>query len=232
MMPEINIFVLLYGAYRTLHERLLDGFVDFVPQDVPIYFWYNVPSDATIQLIERHRRPNWTVRLSQENVPKYQAMREMFCDLRASGSPGRFALWFDDDTRIVRRDWYQRTEGLLHGPNLQYFGAPWTLRLEPHMQDFVKTSPHYQGKVFLEDRGKIVAQYAAGHYFGLRADVIQKFDWPDQRIRHFTGDLYLGEILRQNGILLWPFCYGIELNTAQRRGYGADRVLANDIESD
>ncbi len=216
MTANPYVCALLFGDYPQLHDRLLSGFMRTLPRTVPVELWCNQVCDTTRRLIERS--PQFTVTFSDENVPKYVAMRTMFEKLKQPRAEN-WVVWFDDDTAVTEDNWLTTTTDWIDlNPNAQYIGQQWSVSHLPGQEEFIRSSKWYQGKPSEIIKGKPGVYFAQGSYWWLRMDMLRQLDWPDQRLRHNGGDTLLGEAVRQSGCQLYNFSRGIKPNNAARRG--------------
>jgi len=230
---EIRIYALLYGPHEDLHRRLLDSIARNVPEDVGLDLWLNVVGDATKYMVsELGGGPRSVhVNTSDTNVPKYEAMREMFGRLKAGAHPEvKWLVWFDDDAHIEGEygHWWIHTTGWIkerEPKNVCYTGQCWFIDWKAGQEQFIREAPWYKGlpaKMVGNKRKRPGIEFAQGSYWWLRRDVMQQLDWPDPRLKHNGGDTMLGEAVRQQGLpfhkLPWD-CFGVKTNDAPRRGH-------------
>lgn len=236
-----TIYVLLYGDYYDLHERLLDSLYKAVAHTVreePLRFrfWGNQIGRRTEKLFARDYRGVVSGYPRDENVPKYRAMKEMFDDDERAGS-SEWTIWFDDDSYINRGDWWRKTVAHVKAhPRICYMGQPWFVHHFPGQWQFIEKAKWYKGlpteqcPTRTKGKTKPGITFAQGAYWWLRTDVRKQIDWPDPRLNHNGGDTLLGEAIRQQGLPLEKFHYGVDINKAKRRGFrekpaGSDRDI-------
>ena len=221
---EVAVFCLLYGPHPILHERLISSLKRNVPHGAWVFPWLNDVPESTYKLFEPAVSRNWQLKNVQtgKNVPKYQAMREMFAQVRLLQlQQFKWFVWFDDDSHVVADDWWEKTISFIaskESENICYFGQRWLWHWRPGQWEFVeraKWSKHLPPVIV---KGKPGLMFATGAYWWLRTDVVQQLNWPDERLVHNGGDTLLGEAIRQNGLPFHNFSYGVKVNDARRRG--------------
>ena len=206
------IYVLLYGNYHALHRRVLSSLAPFQPTRLTV--WCNQVCDPTRQLLA-----NLPCRahFSDENVPKYSAMRQMFTE--SIDEP--WIVWFDDDAHVVVPDWLATMQRLIAdaaSQNVCYIGKQEWAPMLPGQWDFIRSAKWFAGKQPYQLNGQDGFKFVQGSYWWLRTDVLRMLDWPDPRLKHNGGDTMLGEAIRQAGLPLHACRYGVEVNDAPRRG--------------
>lgn len=227
---EVAIHCLLYGKYHHLHERLLKSLHQHA-QGCPVRIWCNqVCPDTVARLIElRHKSSNnWTIQLSDINVPKYHVMRQMFQAFKteeADRNPALWALWFDDDSWIHMPDWWSYMSRYIDArPHVTYIGKSYYVHHLPGQDKFFEQAPWFKNVPWEQCPTKNPTikkpgiTFAQGGYWWLKTDWIRVLDWPDPRLSHNGGDTLLGEALRQQGVTITNCCYGVNTNDAPRRG--------------
>ena len=65
--------------------------------------------------------------------------------------------------------------------------------------------------------------YIVGGFYAIRREAIRRCDIPDPRLFHNGGDWTTGLALAHQGFVVAHHTYGVEINTAPRRGMHADR---------
>lgn len=215
-MVKPLVCVLLYGDHFNLHQRLLVALKNTLPPDVDVHVWCNVVCSQTLTLIADLAR--FTVTISPENVPKYKAMRELVLPLKESDKYN-WLLWFDDDTRIDKADWFEKAVEHIGKNNTPYFGESYFVHCLAGEQDFIKQSTWYRNRPTRIIKMKPSISFIQGSYWWLRADVLRALDWPDVRLNHNGGDTLLGEAVYQLGYPISSFKYGVKPNDAPRRGF-------------
>lgn len=224
-----TIFALFFGDHHALHARLLNSLKQFGPeQNVRYRFWFNQVCDKTKKLVANLMiGRDMRIRESNENVRKYIVMREMFEADRQTESQPEWLIWFDDDSYVVRPDWWKTTLQYIEkkrAENICYLGQSWYVHHLQGQMDFIKEATWYRGVPWemcpTKKPGvrKPGITFAQGSYWWLRRDVRDAINWPDPRILHNGGDTMLGEAIRQQGLPFHKYHYGVKLNSAPRRG--------------
>lgn len=225
--PVATVYCLFYGNYYKLHQRLGDSLRRYLPSDkARLVLWANQPCAQTRRYLTEVLAPSFTdtfLRASDVNVPKYRVMRELFYELAPPTTP--WLVWFDDDTHIVKADWWQRTLAFVGNTEVQHFGKLWYIHYTKKQLEFIKAASWYRGVPFEEHPTRTPRitkpgiRFANGAYWWLASDVMRSIGWPDPRLNHNGGDTLLSEALRQNGVGRFDFSYGVRGNDAPRRGF-------------
>ena len=222
---DVAIFCLCYGPHMDLHERLFNSLKRSVPKGVWVFPWLNEVPEGTINIFGSHESRNWQLRnmYSDRNEPKYKVMRKLFHDqaLQSAITPFKWFVWFDDDSHVIKDDWWEKTTNFLaehEKENVCYVGQTWLWHWRPGQWDFVTRAKWYKNKPPELIKGRPGIKFATGAYWWLRTDVVKLLDWPDERLSHNGGDTLLGEAIRQNGLPRHNFSYGVKVNDARRRG--------------
>ena len=226
-----TIYVLCYGDYLSLHKRVLNSLTDHLPDGKAwVVIWGNnlsVASKTYIEAICATRGGSFSFFNWFDNVPKYEVMRRMWQDPDGPGPRTPWTLWLDDDTHIVKPDWWRKTMAFIKAhedENICYIGQPWFVHHLPGQEEFIKQAKWYKGVPFEmhPTRNPKVKKpgikFATGGYVWLRTDVIEQLKWPDERLVHNGGDTLLGEAIRQQGLPRHFYDYGVKVNDAKRRG--------------
>ena len=217
------IYALLYGPHKVLHHRILDSF-KHVPKEVPLRVWFNDVPSATLshwgKLVEG--RNNFSVWDHHSNKPKYDAMRDMFANIKNGSFGEEWVIWFDDDSHIVDPDWWAKScEWIASKPDMCYTGQEWFIHWRGGQDKFIRQASWHKGVASELIKQRPAIRFAQGAYWWIKADLIRQLNWPDPRLHHNGGDTLLGEAVRQQGL---PFhkmprhCFGVRVNDAQRRG--------------
>lgn len=212
MSFPVAIYLLLYGEYPQLHRRVLDSLTPFEP--IRLTVWCNQVCAETRRYLEQ--RP-YRLYFSDENIPKYSAMRQMLS--QKIDEP--WIVWFDDDAHVVLPDWLTIMQRLITesaSQNVCYIGKQEWAPMLPGQWDFIRSAKWFAGKEPYRLNGQPGFKFAQGSYWWLRTDVLHLLDWPDPRLNHNGGDTMLGEAIRQAGLPLHACRYGVQVNDAPRRG--------------
>jgi len=225
-MVFARAYVLFYGQYTDLHKRIIDSMRKYMPKEEcrPV-FWANTVSDETLYMLYELSQEFEAAHVvnSAENVPKYKAMRQLYHGEHKPYAP--WILWMDDDTYIVKPDWWKKTKAFLQSdPMISYVGQKWYVHHADGQWDFIKAASWFKGKepemVPTKTKGvkKPGIWFMTGGYVWLKTGVMKALNWPDQRLNHNGGDTLLGEAIRQQGLPRHHFDYGVMVNKAKRRG--------------
>lgn len=155
------------------------------------------------------------------NVGKYPMMRRMFWgppeELKTS-----HVLWMDDDTVLgidPKSSWLDRlaaevVRAEVVGPIYRTSindKKPYWPRSDAQAEE-IRKQPWYKGKAFLER-----TPFAQGGFWAAQVKFLKKWDFPHKAFRHnANGDVFLGEIVRQQGLRLNDFSHGVFENSDAR----------------
>lgn len=215
-----TLFMLLYGDYASLHKYVLAPLLLQSADRLDVRLWLNVVSIDTIDWFLNHAPASWYIYVSDQNVPKYKAMRYMFNDnARPIRTP--WITWFDDDTLITAPDsWLNRTaEFIIANPDVALFGKEQFKHHLSGMEAWIAQSSWYNGRAFQQTYGACGIRYVQGCYWWLKTAILAQLDWPDQRLNHNGGDTLLSEAIWQQQFQQAEFFYGIDGDIADRRGH-------------
>jgi len=223
-----TIYCLLYGDHFKLHKRLLDSLQKHLPVgEARVVVWCNTVCNYTQHYLQAVPI-SWEVILSAKNVPKYEVMRRLFRGAAVPAPETEWVVWFDDDSHIVKADWWPRTKAYLAektDEGIVYAGEAWYVHHLPGQWEFIKQAKWFKGlePQMCPTRKPGVQQpgiwFAQGAYWWMRTDVMERLNWPDDRLQHNGGDTLLGEAIRQQGLPFHRFHHGVKLNDAKRRGF-------------
>lgn len=222
-----TIYCLLFGDYFKLHKRLLDSLQKHLPPgEARVVIWCNTVCADTQRYLQ-YTPGSWEIILSTENVPKYEVMRRLFRGTAVPAPETEWIVWLDDDSHIVKADWWEKTKAYLaekEAEGVVYVGQPWYVHHLPGQWEFIKQAVWFKGlePQMCPTRKPGVKQpgiwFAQGAYWLLRTDVMERLNWPDDRLIHNGGDTLLGEAVRQQGLPFHRFSHGVAINDGKRRG--------------
>ncbi|NDE17621.1 hypothetical protein EBZ80_22115 [bacterium] len=143
---------------------------------------------------------------SAENAQKYPMMRRLFY---AQPTTAPLTMWFDDDSCIAAETdvtaWLPRIQQQLSFHD--FVGSIYRTRLEGNQAAWIKAQPWYAGK-----EPQAYVKFPAGSWWAGRTDVLRRFDWPPETLTHRGVDVMLGELCRQQDLLLGHFRDGVWIN--------------------
>lgn len=229
-----TIYVLCYGDYAELHRRVMNSLSEFLPRhgnlvdenECRVVVWCNQVSSDGLLAIRSAANSIGHCKVIQHhgNMPKYQVMRTLW-RTEDTRPKSKWVLWLDDDTYITKPDWWAKTRAFLGStPDACYVGQRWYVHHLEGQWDFIKAAKWFKGAEpeMLPTRKKGVKKpgiwFMTGGYVWLKTDLIDRLDWPDERLVHNGGDTLLGEAVRQQGLPRHRFDYGVAVNKAKRRG--------------
>ena len=180
----------------------------------------------------------------QHNALKYPLMRKMV-HVPVPGHPlGDYLMWFDDDAYMDRAfPWRAMLE---FAADKAMIGHLYYWIIQGQQSEWVKLQPWHNPAAGppLVRHGKPMFRFAQGSWWVLRSEVLRKYDWPPQALKHNGGDALLGELLRQQGLVLGHFPHRVHVNAddegrnskAKRRGYrepplGADLAASLNVDT-
>lgn len=219
-------FMLLYGDYPRLHLNVLPKLFVNAPQDeVEIRLWLNVVCPETLAWLATHRRPNMVIYVSDQNVPKYKVMRQIFHDPKRPIT-SEWITWFDDDALITKSDWFDKTKKFIADTRgVTFFGQERRKGHQAGIRRFIEAASWYKKRKLQRIRGERGSKYhgpgivfVQGSYWWIRTAVINQLNWPDARLSHNGGDTLLSEAVWQQHLPQHGFFYGVIPNNASRRG--------------
>lgn len=210
---ELTVCVLLYGSddycFR-MAQRVINSPLRLLGESgVEFRFGMNAVGTDTRQFLLdaiRESFPVADVVDSRENIHKYPMMRRLFYSRPLQSD---YVMWFDDDSCINPATdvnmWWPRIRQQLSAYKM--LGSVYKDRFSGNQRDWIKAQPWYNGK----EPGAF-AQFAAGGWWVIHAEVLRTFNWPPEVFKHRGGDVMLGELLRQHDLVLGHFRDGVWIN--------------------
>lgn len=210
---EACICVLFYGAdekhfklaQRVLNEpmRCLAG------RNIEFRFGCNAVGDATTDFLRQQISDHFHDAVlfhSPQNIMKYPMMREMF---HAPRIRAPVTIWFDHDSCIVpeadANRWLDRVmQQLTHCDML---GSVQRAKIDDEHVDWIARQTWYTGKNI-----NPYVSYAIGSWWAIKTPLLAQFDWPADMFKQKTGDVVLGELLRQNDLCVCHFRDDVRIN--------------------
>ncbi len=213
--PSFTVCVLLYGDFPHLARRILDSLYrpEWLDQ-FELRVACNAVCDETAQIVRDYTR-GWgrkemldpdNLFISTVNAWKYPMMRRMFYD-RPLTTP--YVMWFDDDSYIkadASNNWFRHVARNMRDADM--LGAKYVTRMCGNQHLWVRSRPWYADKP-VEYRSQMT--FVVGCWWVARTELVSKWDYPEQDIKHFGGDAVLGELCRQQGYKLKQFTDGVAI---------------------
>ncbi|NBT75188.1 MAG: hypothetical protein EBT15_04315 [Betaproteobacteria bacterium] len=209
----VCVCVLFYGSDATcfkLAQRVLNAPMRVLArQPVEFRFGCNAIGDDTRAFIRQQIAEHFPQAMlfeSAENAQKYPMMRRLFY---AQPTTAPLTMWFDDDSCIAAETdvtaWLPRIQQQLSFHD--FVGSIYRTRLEGNQAAWIKAQPWYAGK-----EPQAYVKFPAGSWWAGRTDVLRRFDWPPETLTHRGVDVMLGELCRQQDLLLGHFRDGVWIN--------------------
>lgn len=239
LSEELTVCVLLYGrddyCFRMAQRVVNSPLRQLGDAGFEFRFGLNAVGDSTRAFLHDAISVNFSGALvadKPENIHKYPMMRRLFYDKPLTS---KYVMWFDDDSCIQADTdvftWLDRLERQLSAYKM--LGSVYKDRFAGNQREWIKAQPWYGGK-----EPNQFAQFAAGGWWVIHADILQQFNWPPPELKHRGGDVMLGELLRQHNLSLGHFRDGVWINANEqgiesqstRRG-GLDAPVGFDYSS-
>jgi GT2 family glycosyltransferase len=225
--------VVAYGDHVALAERFLSSLYRYTePELFHLRAGLNevaAPTHALFRAYEK-RFGNVSLYVEPKNRFKSPLMRRI---LREPWVSTEWTIWCDDDTHFGKPDWLQRLALRIEGaPHVTMWGMQHLLwQNDVEVLRWIQTARWYRGVPFLSGidlsgNRSIEFRFACGGFWAARTAALRALDWPDPRLVHANEDFMLGEALRQNGMPLAEFHYGLNINDAPRRNDAALEVVS------
>lgn len=216
MTPVATVAVLLYGDYPNLAERCLGPLWPLQRSGlIRLSIGCNAVGEATIQYLDRNEAfsdNDIQIVGSRTNIHKYPMMRHL---LAASKPLERF-MWFDDDSYIDDPDpasVVKKSVDLCEPKTM--VGQVWFLELGGNQYLWVRDQPWYAG-LPVEPRHKV--RFCTGGWWVAPSELLLKHDWPPVTFERKGGDVMLGEMCRQQGVVLRDVgkSFGVRINANEK----------------
>jgi hypothetical protein len=155
-------------------------------------------------------------------VYKYPMMRRL---LEAYRGDATHLMWFDDDSCLL--------PGVSAGPWLRAvaqraaggaaaLGSLYRQALSPEQRHWITQQAWYTGREVPHE-----VDFATGGWQVVPLDLLRRLDFPSRELLHNGGDILLGAMLHQQGLVAEQFRSGLAINadeglrecTAPRRGF-------------
>jgi hypothetical protein len=232
----ITVCGLTYGKHSDLALRCLNSlYAHFDVNLFKLRYALNEPTkDARKQVLAfLEDKPN--VERIYEAAPqvfKYPMMRRMFHDSEAPLTTD-WVMWFDDDSHVVDRNWLlhlgSKVDEMFLQQDARYprgyhmFGKVYYWHLRGNQWDWLKQAGWYAGRPLHQDKTKRPpmdkSDFCTGGFWLVTRDAIQAANWPDPRIKHRGGDIWMGVALQQQGYGVAQAYQGVKISDANLRGY-------------
>lgn len=227
-----TIHVLLYGNHLDLAERCLLSLIQHCEAALPqnLRLGCNAIGKGTRKFVDELTAQGWLLREniwdSTQNIHKYPLMRKMFYDpKRPIRTP--YVMWFDDDSFVRDDTFLIKAADALATRNRanrlpDMLGSVYNIPLRETQRDWIKDQSWYANKP-IEQR----VRFATGGWWAIRTELLKKYNYPWPELDHRGGDVMLGQLLQQQGLVLQHFRDGVAINAdehgreskAQRRGF-------------
>lgn len=209
---KVTVCVLCYGQYTDIAKRCLDSILATVPrQRMDLRIATNAASADTVKYVTSLEPDRMYIH--GENRMKYPVMREMFNDPDCPLATN-YVVWFDDDAYVVNPHWLSRLAETIianhkHGCRMYGIRLFHDLALyakNGHRPDlWFRQASWYRGMQFtlrgteeMAPNGSCI-NFAAGWFWALAREAIQRGEIPDSRLNHNGGDITIGEQIHQLG---------------------------------
>lgn len=215
MTPEVTVGVTLFGPHSDLARRCLDPLWPLLRLGkIELRIGCNDVGAETRAYLDGKLADglNPFLIMSSANVHKYPMMRNL---IGMSPLRPKF-MWFDDDSYIDDPDpldWLARALALCEPHTM--VGQVWTMRLGGGQHLWVRDQPWYAGKTV--EPGHTV-RFCQGAWWLVPSALLYKHDWPDPRLERKGGDVMLGELCRQQGVVIRDVgkTYGVRINADEK----------------
>jgi hypothetical protein len=155
---------------------------------------------------------------AEPQIFKYPMMHRL---VQTYAGAATHMMWFDDDSCLLpgtdAASWLaavsRRAEGATGA-----LGAVHTSELTPAQREWVLAQPWFTGRALGDE-----VLFAVGGWFVLPLALMRRCGWPGT-LQHAGGDISLGVLLQQQGLVPEPFRVGLAINAdAQLRESKAPR---------
>lgn len=232
----VTVCGLSYGNHHDIAIRCLESIYRYLdPRLFRLRYALNEPSDKMRARVLAFLEDKSNVERVYEATPqiyKYPMMRRMFHD-PALPITTDWLMWFDDDSHIVDRDWIARLghkvdEVFLNQderyPNgYHMFGKVYYFHLRGKQWDWLKQADWYTGRPLHKDNSKRPpmdkSDFCTGGFWLVTKQAVMAANWPDQRLKHRGGDIWMGVALQQQGFGVAQVYQGVLISDAKQRGY-------------
>ena len=232
----VTVCGLTYGAHHELAIRCLEGLYRHLDHRLfKLRYALNEPTDETRARVLAFLEDKSNVERVYEATPqvyKYPMMRRMFHDSELPLSTD-WVMWFDDDSHVVDRDWILRlgrkVDDVFLNQDERYpkgyhmFGKVYYFHLRGNQWDWLKQADWYGGRKLNQDHSKRPpmdkSDFCTGGFWLVTKEAIMAANWPDARLRHRGGDIWMGVALQQQGYGVAQMHQGVLISDAKQRGF-------------
>jgi len=242
----LTVGILLYGDYPQLARRCLGSILSVLPagksvvQEIKI--GCNQLSTVVKEEVDRFADSvasrtglRTTLYIPSRNVGKYPLMRRMLYD--HDDPPGRWFMWFDDDSYLAGYNDAFWTTMLTAGEHADIVGQyRWFMPAQGRQLEWLQQQPWYDPAVGLPPKrgSRPCFKFCQGSFWMARSSVLQKYNWPWPELHHNGGDSLLGELCRQQKLRVVNEVSCVRLNadvfgahsSAKRRGLSVSALGA------
>jgi hypothetical protein len=233
---DFTVCVLLYGDYPDLARRCLSGISILARSGlISLRIGMNSVSNATEDVVAAMGLRECVFAQSRENIKKYPMMRRLFSAPEATDPydvclTSEFVMWFDDDSYITATSpctWLGRIRQAM--TTVDMLGSIHTISLKGGQAEWIKTQPWYAGTRIAPWHR---VSFCTGGWWTIRADILQRFQWPIPELLHRGGDVMLGALCHEHGFRKSHYREGIAINAddqgresrSPRRGYDSHPI--------
>lgn len=232
----ITIFGLTYGDHGDLAVRCLSSIYRYLdPTLFRLRYALNEPSkkayDSVLSFLSDKSNVDRVYEASPQ-IFKYPMMRKMFYDPEMPINTD-WLMWFDDDSHIVDRNWIiklgQKVDEVFLKQDERYpngfhmFGKVYYFHLRGNQWDWMKQADWYTGRPLNKDNSKRPpmekSDFCTGGFWLVTKKAVEAANWPDKRLRHRGGDIWMGIALQQQGFGVSQAHQGVLISDARQRGY-------------
>lgn len=139
-------------------------------------------------------------------IYKFPMMRRL---LDGYAGDATHMMWFDDDSCLLPgvdvRGWLDAVSR--RAETAASLGSVYEQPLTPAQRAWIAAQPWASGREVPH-----TVQFNTGGWLVVRLDLIRRFGWPEPALLHFGGDLTLGALLHQQGLMPEQFRVGLAIN--------------------
>lgn len=237
----VTVCVLTYGDHGNLALRCLKSIYKyFDPSLFKLRFAMNEPSKQARKMIMSFLEDKPNVEKIYEATPqiyKYPMMRRMFHD-KEKPIDTKWIMWMDDDSHIASRNWILEVGNKIdetfliqttkYPKGYHMFGKVYYFHLRGNQWDWMKKASWYTGRPLNKDYTKNPpmdkSDFCTGGFWLVTTEAVMAADWPDPRLKHRGGDIWMGVALQQQGYGVMQAYKGVKISDAPKRGY--DETIA------